>query len=301
MNAVKRSFRIEHLIMILLALVTAVMLFLFISNNARIKELLAEKEVQRTAFQKELDSLLADHERVKEEFGNLTVALHAKDSIIQANAVEIRKLLDTQWEYVKVQRKLAQLRRISQGYLRQMDSLYTVNRELMEENVHIRASFERERRIVQDLQKDKATLTDKVELASVLQAININTTGLITRGGAEREGKTDRTRRLDKIRVCFQLANNPVAPPGKRDLYIRIARPDEAILQAGYGDEFAFIHNGEVLQYSMKETIEYNNKPVSVCANWIYRDRNEPLQAGVYSVTIFCDDNIIGQAYFELR
>lgn len=287
--------------MIVLALITAVMLFLFFSNNARIRELLAEKENQRMAFQNELDSVLIEHERVKQEFGSLTVVLHEKDSIIQSNAIEIRKLLDTQWEYVKVQRKLAQLRRISQGYLKQMDSLYTVNRELTEENVHIRASFERERRIVQDLQKDKEVLTDKVELASVLQAINISSTGLIARGGPEREGKTDRTRRLDKIRICFELANNPVALPGKRDIYVRIARPDEAILQAGYGEEFSFIYLGDRLQYSMKETVEYNNQAVSVCSEWIYRDRSVPLPAGLYNITIFSDENIIGQAYFELR
>lgn len=282
------------------ALLSIILAVFLIMNSGKLRTLEAEKESQRQAFQYELDSLLIEHENVKQEYASLTSVLRDKDSIIQANAQEIRRLLDTQWEYVKVQRRLEQLRNISQGYLRQMDSLYTVNRELKAENVQIRASYERERQLTQELKKDKENLIEKVEEAAILRAFNITATPFNVRG-ATRQTETDRARRVDMIRICFSLAQNNIAVSGTRNVYIRIARPDNKILVAGLGDDYSFIFKGNVLQYSLTRQVDYQNDEIQVCADWINRLTQEPMQAGTYIVNIFADDHEIGQTSFILR
>jgi flagellar basal body-associated protein FliL len=290
------------LVIIAILAIAAIILAIFLMlNSGKLKTLEAEKDAQRLAFQYELDSLLIEHENVKQEYGNLATTLNEKDSIIQANAQEIKRLLNTQWEYVQVQRKLELLRGISQGYLRQMDSLYTVNRELVAENVQIRANFERERMLTRELQKDKETLSEKVEEAAVLRAFNISATPINIRGLSGRESETDRARRVDLIRVCYSLAENSLAPAGQRNIYVRIARPDNLILIAGLGDDYSFMYQGNVMQYSQTRTVDYQNEELQICADWINRNTQESLMTGTYIVSIFADDHEIGQTSVNLR
>ena len=164
------------IIIVVLIAALALLAWLYLSTRTRLGNMIKEKESQRTELQHELDSLINDHNNIKLEYGSLSDSLAAKDSVIQANAVEIRKLLDTQYEFFKVKKKLDKLRSISQGYLKQMDSLYTVNRELREENEQIRSSYQKEQQKSTSLQKDKEALTEKVSMAAVLKAYKI--TGL---------------------------------------------------------------------------------------------------------------------------
>jgi hypothetical protein len=291
----------QLIIILIFALLAAVLAILLIINTGKLQTLKSEKDAQRLAFQYELDSLLIEHENVKNEYGNLAKVMSGKDSIIQANAVEIRRLLDTQWEYMKVQRKLEQLRSISQGYLRQMDSLYTVNRELKAENIQIRANYERERLITRELQKDKETLVEKVEEASVLRAFNISASPVNVRGLSGRESETDRAKRVDYIKVCYSLAENTITPAGARNVYIRIARPDNLILVAGLGDDYSFLYRGNVMQYSIMRNVDYQNEEVNICGNWINRNTQEAMMTGKYVVSLFADDHEIGQTSFILR
>jgi len=299
-NSQKTS-KLPLIIIAILALLAIILAVFLITNTGKLRELEQEKEAQRLIFQYELDSLLIEHENIKREYGDLAVTLNEKDSIIQANAREIKRLLDTQWEYVRVRRQLERLREISQGYLRQMDSLYTVNRELVAENVRIRASYERERALSRELQQDREVLIEKVEEAAVLRAFNILATPINIRGISGRETETDRARRTDRIRICYALAENSIATAGTRNVYVRIARPDNKILVAGLGDEYAFIFRGNVLQYSLIRQVDYQNEEIKICADWIYRETQEPLMAGTYYVNIFADDHEIGQTSFVLR
>ena len=65
------------------------------SIKGDLKTLEAEKELQRIDFQAEVDSLMKVHNELKESYGELSQELAEKDSIIQADAVEIKKLLDS--------------------------------------------------------------------------------------------------------------------------------------------------------------------------------------------------------------
>lgn len=286
------------LIVVLLAAL-ALLAWLYLSTRARLGNMIEEKEGQRIELQHELDSLISEHNNIKLEYGSLSDSLSSKDSIIQANALEIRKLLDTQYEFYKVKKKLDKLRTISQGYLKQMDSLYTVNRELKQENEQIRSSYQKEQQKSSSLLKDKEALTEKVSNAAVIKAYKI--TGVAVRGNGDKERETDKAKRTEKVKVCFTLSENPLLSAGRKDVYVRIAQPDKTILARGKGDEYSFNYKGEILQYSAKETVNYQNKAIDLCLYWINRSTKDNLPAGVYVVTVYADDFEIGQTTFELR
>ncbi|HNS16213.1 MAG TPA: hypothetical protein PKH94_04590 [Bacteroidales bacterium] len=285
---------------LLLAILAGVYISKYVRTNKEVRTLTTEREAMRANLQGELDSLLIEHEKIKQEYGELSDVLMVKDSVIQSNALEIKQLLDTQWEYNKIKKKLDNLREVSQSYLKQIDSLFTVNKALKEENLAIRQNYEEEQRKTESLVKDKEVLTQRITEAAVLNAYNISASGIRFKS-AEEEKVTDKARRVDKIKICFTLAANQLISPGQKDIYIRIARPDNMILSKGKGEEFTFSYLGALLQYSIHQTVDYNTEATESCTYWIHRDSYEPLTEGQYVVSIYTGDTEIGQTSFVLQ
>jgi myosin heavy subunit len=284
-----------------LGIVIIVLIIILLQTRTSLKDLVAEKEQQKAELQQELDSLLVEHDKVKTVYGQLADSLVVKDSLIQANAVEIRRLLDTEWEYYKVKKKLAQLQVVAQGYVMQMDSLYRVNAALSEENVAIKKDLKDLKKEKDQIESERKVLSGKVEVASVLKAINMEAVGLRMRSGGEKEVATDKVQRVDQLRVCFTIGENALASAGKKDVYLRIARPDQEILVKSRLDEDSFEFQGERLQYTMMESVEYENRAVDVCVYWKKEYSSQEMKPGLYHVDIFCENAIIGHTTFTLR
>jgi len=288
-------------IIVVLAILLVGLIIVLVQTRSNLKGLIEEKEQQKTELRQELDSLLVEHNKVKTDYGQLADSLMVKDSMIQANALEIRRLLDTEWEYYKVKKKLAQLQVIAQGYVMQMDSLYRVNATLTEENVAIKQDLKELKKEKAEIEKDRKVLSGKVEIAAVLKAVNMEALGIRTRSGGEKEVTTDKLQRLDQVRICFTIDKNEIAAPGKKDVYIRIAKPNQEILTKGMSDEFSFEFQGERLQYSLMQSFNYENRSVDLCVYWKKDSSGQEMTAGLYHVDIFCENSIIGHTTFTLR
>lgn len=288
-------------VIVILAL-AVIGLFIWQNNTRSTKnKLLEEKEATRLSLQMELDSLIQEHSKVKQEYGDLTETLVSKDSMIQANADEIKKLLNTQWEYNKIKKKLAQLQDVAQGYVRQIDSLYQVNAVLKEENIAIKQELTTTKQDMEVISKEKEELSQKVDIASILQAYNVEATGIRLKSGGEKEVVTDKVQRVEQIKVCFTIAPNEIAHQGEKTLYIRIARPDKEILTPGSGNEYTFEYQGSQIQYSILQLINYENISMSLCVYWKKGSSVQEIPAGLYYVDIFCEGQVIGQTTFTLR
>lgn len=271
-----------------------------ISLKGDLNSLESEKEQQRADFQAEVDSLLKVHNELKANYGELSTQLAEKDSIIQADAVEIKKLLDSQWDYNRIKKKVTELQAISQNYVHQLDSLYVVNQELVAENERIREEVQEERKQNRNLQRQKEELTNKVNLATVLRIYNLTADAVRFKGGSH-ETETDKAGRTERIRVMFTIGQNDLVDAGPKTFYLRIADPTKQIITKGMGDEYAFTYQGELLQYTEKVTVNYENKEKDVRAYYI-KPSGKNMQPGYYFVDIYDDnDNLIGQTSFDLR
>ena len=282
----------------------AIALVFFIVRNSSLrtdKEALeAEKEMQRLDFQAEVDSLMKVHNDLKESYGELSQELAEKDSIIQADAVEIKKLLDSQWDYNRIKKKMTQLQEISQRYVRQMDSLYTVNRELVAENERIREEYQNERRQNTNLTRQKEELTNKVNQAATMRISNY-TAQAVRFKGSGKESVTDRASRAERIRIDFTVAANELIKPGTKLFYVRIADPKRAIISKGSGDEYSFKANGETLQFTEKVRVNYDGKETAVRAYYTKPDAYE-LMPGTYFIDVYEEGGkVIGQTTVDLK
>ena len=283
-----------------LAIALAVLLVRNSSLKTEKESLEAEKEMQRLDFQAEVDSLMKVHNELKDNYSELSQQLVEKDSIIQADAVEIKKLLDSQWDYYQIKKKLTALQQISQHYVRQMDSLYTVNRELVAENERIREEFQNERRQNTNLTRQKEELTNKVNQAATLKLFNYSAQAVRFKGNGG-ETATDRASRAERIRIDFTVAANDIVQPGTKLFYVRIANPNRAIISKGTGDEYSFKSNGETLQFTEKVRVNYDGKETAVRAYYVKPDAYE-MMPGTYFIDVYEEGGkLIGQTAIDLK
>ncbi|HSG68215.1 MAG TPA: hypothetical protein VK994_05865, partial [Bacteroidales bacterium] len=185
------------------------------------------------------------------------------------------------------------------GYVRQMDSLYRVNAELTEENAEIRENLRAVNKEKDMISKDREMLNEKVGLASILQTYNLRAVAVRDRGSRERD--TDKANRTDKIKVCFTIGENKIVQPGTKEVYIRIAQPDQLILTQDRSDDYTFMYKGEKIQYSIKKLIDYQNASLDLCLYWEKTSPEKEMLEGTYHVEIFYENEVIGDTQFVLR
>ncbi len=275
----------------------AVLSFFLITSRRTLQDVRQEREITaelNLGLQMELDSVLFEYNQARQEY-DMTIV--EKDSIIQASAKEIQQLIARQADYNRIRRQLNALREVTQTYVHEIDSLHTVARELRAENVQIKENLRQVQQRTTELVQDKQLLEGKVEKAAVLRAYQMQADAIRLRT-RDREEETDRARRAEQLRLCFTLAENPIAPPGIYNLYMRIAGPDESILRLSDDDIYSFVFQQDTLQYSVKGTIDYRNREISACLYW---ERTGEFEPGVYSISLFTDDARLGETSVTLR
>jgi len=296
-NSGKKSNKALYIsIIIFLLLVIIVLVWQLMVTRSKVDYIFIEKtEVEKKNFDMklELDSIVKGYTQVKNQYDSVIVE---KDSIIQADAKEIQKLIDSQADYRKIRKQLDHLRNITQSYVLQIDSLYKANVVLKDENVRIQGNYEKAKEETKVLTKDKEELKTKVDIASTLKAYQAFAQAIRLKG--EKEELTDKARRAQKIKICFTISENLIVTAGPKFVYARIAGPDNAILVQGKGDEYSFDNKGATLQYSIKKQINYRNKAETVCLYW---DKSADFVPGTYNISLFIDNYEIGQTALELK
>ena len=257
-------------------------------------------ETKNMELQNELDALMAEHNRIKEQYGELSEQLSEKDSVIMANAAEIEKLINSQADYNKIKKQLARLQNISQEYVQEMDKLYQENQALKEENQQVRATLEQEREVTRNIQKSNEDLSQKISNAATFKAYNLKSGGYLVRNKGTEE-QTDKASKVKRIKTTLMLGENSLIEPGPVNIYCRIAIPETGkVLTMGTGDTYSFVHNGQRLQYSCKTVVNYNNKAQNVDLNWDLMSDDKAIK-GQYSVQLYTDDQFLGECYFTLK
>lgn len=289
------------LIIVVMAAIIAILLWLLFTSKQLVTEANDQKEEIRLVLTGELDSLLVEHHEVQTEYGELTDQMSVKDSIINANALEIKKLISKNADYNRIKKKLAYLRSITQSYVDQIDSLFTVNASLKEEVTTYKTNYTSEKAKSTTLAEEKEHLTEIINTAaSVIQAYNVQGLTYHLKGKNMKEVETVKARRVDRVKICFSLGANLVAKPGPKTIYVRISRPDKLIIAKGRGDEYSFEANGAKLQYSLKKEIDYQNKTMDVCTQWDKRTKSAAM-TGTYEITVWLDGVQIGASSFTLE
>lgn len=273
--------------------------FGFFAKPVTNKEYIKVEET-KNELQSELDSLLAEHEKIKAQYGDLSDQLSAKDSLIMANAAQIEELINSQADYRKIKKQLARLQNISQEYVKEMDKLYQENQALRDENTQVKADLETERQDKANIQKSNDDLNAKISNAAVYKAYSIRSGGYAVKKKGVEEA-TEKASAVKRIKTSLILGENSLIEPGPVNVYCRIALPGTGkVLTMGNGDNYSFVHDGQRLQYSSKQVVNYNNKSQTVTLSWDLPSDDKAIK-GKYVVQVFTDDQYLGESSFTLK
>lgn len=207
----------------------------------------------------------------------------------------IRKLLSINASNVQLIRQyraeIGTMRNIMQSYIVQIDSLNTRNKLLVAENEEIRGQISKVTQTNIELEKTKEDLSAKVVKGSVIQAKDVVVTGINTK-----RREVDRIDRLDKLRVCFTLRENPIAEAGRKTVFLRVLRPDGLVITDS--PENIFQVDEENIIFTAKRDVDYENQDIELC---IFVDNTGDFTAGVSSVELYLEGVLIGSSTFSLR
>lgn len=282
------------LAVIILILVIAGAAYYIFHQQQQMEEMTQSFDLEKEMMADDLNELSLQYEGYKFSVSNdsLVALLTTEKAKVQRLMEELRTVKSTNAkEIARLKKELATLRKIMRNYVIQIDSLNRANEQLKVEKNEAVKKYRQASTTAASLKREKEKLTERVTLASKLDATSISVTPVNSRGKLAK-----RIKKMEQFVINFKIAKNVTAPVGEKVVYVRIMKPDDDILVKSRGDVFTF--EGKDINYSIKKMIEYEGEEVPVTMYW---NIEEFLSPGTYRVDIFADGNLIGQRSFTLE
>ncbi len=279
-------------LIIIFAIIAAVGWYMFYQESQIKKQTITQLSNvtdEKEQVTSELNELLVQYDDISTSNDSLNSQLSQEKERIVKLIDEIKKTKSaSRWQINKYKKELGTLRQIMRGYIHQIDSLNTMNVALKQENSTVKNQYVEVQNKNQDLENQNSELNSKIDIATTLRAMNIDSYGINAKGKPKTKAK-----KVEKIKTCFTLAQNKVTEPGPKDIYILITGPSGKI----FGTDKTMI-NGVESVYSAFRTIEYANKDLDICVFWT---KDKILAKGNYKVELFESGKSIGSTSFFLK
>jgi len=176
------------------------------------------------------------------------------------------------------------------NYLRQIDSLNTINKKVIGENVSLRKEISTAN-LRADVAEERASeLQNKVAQGSVLRARDIAMIALNAN-----DKMITRVKNAATLRIDFTVAANELAQTGNRTIYLCITSPDGYLLSTDAMPTFDF--HGSRKGYSASREIDYQNEDVDVSIFY----KGSGFIPGTYKIELYTGGNLIGSTEIAMR
>lgn len=250
-----------------------------------------EIEGELATLQNQYNGIVIENDTLNTKFREQQLRIKGlKDSVSQMEAS------------VQLLRKYKKLVRQMQSEKRELfllaDSLDRMNQVLVVQRDLAEQKLQEQTIMTEKLADQNLKLAKEVEKGAVVDVYNLRSEGVKV-SSSGRVSETTRARRTDRIRVCMTLGKNKLAKVGEKNLYIRIATPNDKLLGVAVPGEKSFSVEGEKLDYSAKTVVYYEQENLDVC---IYAEGTEDeLVPGVYLIAVYEDGFFIGETEMKLK
>lgn len=261
---------------------------------------LKDQENAKIQLQEQLDLLSEEFENTRKDLSIRDSILSKRDAEIFEKQKEIQNILNkkdvSESELKKAKRlinslnsEIARFKDEIQILKAKNDSLVVVNTTLATEKESVSQELATE--------KEKAVEKDN-NVRSTFSISNYKLIGLKVKSSGK-EVETDKARRIDKLRVSFDIDPNQYAESGQKEIYIAIFKPD------GQLGHFEGANSGEIdtwslgkVQYSDKVSFHYTKgTKQTITFDW----QNYEFPKGTYRIDLYQNGFKIGQKTLDLR
>jgi predicted nucleic acid-binding Zn-ribbon protein len=282
---------------VIIAVLVIIIIYLFIDRSKR------TSENQQMAVQ--IDSVTLDRNNIKTEYD---AALARLDDLVSKNSALNSEINDKNGEIAKMKEELKtimnkknatasdlarakklidELNAKTKTYEERIAELESENQNLTNANTSL--TKERDSTVTENV-----GLQQKVRLGAVLHASNIRMVPIDLRRGGKKEKETEKARRVDLLRIYFDIDENRIAESGNKELFLRITGPDGKLLSnAAYGSGITTTADGASLNYTLQKQVSLQqNQPVKdVTIDW---HQDADYQKGAYAIEIYNDGYKVG-------
>lgn len=279
-------------------------------DKSKVKETIQQKDTMYASVSSEKDNLKTQLDEATMRYDELKTENVKKDSTITAKDREIadkkariqsilKKADATKEELAEAKSLIASLNNDIASYKEQVEVLKGENLTLTKEKEQVT----QERNLVQK-NYDSArnvikTREDVIDVGSTLHASGFNITGIEEKkNGKEKE--TTKAKKVDKLRISFNLDENRIAQSGQKDLYVCITGPDgNAIAVEALGSgTFTTREEGQKI-FTQKVQISYTQgQKQTVSFDW---KQNTNFVVGNYKIEVYHNGFKIGEGVAVLK
>ncbi len=282
-------------------------------DKSRAKEIIQYKETvitntssQRDQLQKELEDATRLYDMIKTSSSNM---MHRKDSTISRKDREIadkknkiQQLLSkvgaTEEELNQVKKLITSLNGDITGYRMQIETLQGEKIVLTQEKNEV---ILQRNKIQKDFDSAQNMIVQKeqvIDVASTLHASNFNILGINERDGKEKE--TTIAKRVDKLRISFDIDENRVSLSGLKNIYISITAPNgKPLAEIAYGSGKFVTRNGEEKYYTQRIDLNYTQgQRQKVSLDW---KQISDFEIGDYKIEVYNNGFKIGEGIRSLK
>ncbi|MCX6224085.1 MAG: hypothetical protein NTV01_04960 [Bacteroidia bacterium] len=288
----KKRTLLNVLLIVFFLILAGVISYLIIELSGERKdaaEMKATLELQKENLTRELNELNLSFNKLRGDNEVMNQRLDLEKQKIQellaikaSNATKIRIY----------EKEVTSLRGVLKSYIIQVDSLNDANLRLRAENKDVKDRFNQAKNTNKQLEEVNKNLQGKVEMAAVLKALSIVAEPIDNNGNIQKK-----IRKVQKIRVCFNLGENAVAKKGPRKIYMQIANPSQRIMVKSGTETFTL--NDAQVPYSAMREVEYEGSSLEICI--FYETKSEEVISGTYYIDLYLDGAQIGTTSFSLK
>lgn len=252
-----------------------------------------------------LDAKIVEVERLGGDVAELTKVKEQletdKANLARGTKVESRKYLAKIKEYetflAQKDTEIAQLREENTMLASNNDSLNVQVGSLRTERETLVQRQTQLSDSVMTFTAQNRDLSEKVNRAAALKAQNFKVLA-VTSKGKTRDDDAYKAKRVDKLKMVFDLPENPLTRQETKDIYVRLLDPNGAIVADDATGSGEFEVDGQETKFTTHESVAYlnNNQKVEM----IYDNTNQ-LRPGKYSVELYAEGYRIGGGNFVIR
>ena len=262
-------------------------------QEKEVEELRELAKMDRQEMENQYEQFALQYDELKKGIrdDSLVVRLEEERQRTQELLEELRRVKDNDAaEIRRLKKELETVRGILRTYIIQVDSLTRENGRLTNERDEARAMLNGANTQISNLNNERARLSDKVAIASQLNATAINVIGLKSNGKSAR-----RTKDIKRFEASFLINRNVTANTGERKVYLRMMNPSGGVVNPSGN----FQYENKQLEYSAVKTIEFTGEEQRV--SMVVNTANDFITPGQYTILIFTDGQMIGTSTTTLK
>jgi myosin heavy subunit len=264
---------------------------------------LRTSDSSKNDLQRELNEAVMNLDMLKSTNAKAEELLRTKDKDIEDLKQRIQKIINdkkaTSSQLAEARRLIKQLKGNIEMYAAEIEKLKNENVTLTEEK---RAITEQRDVVRRHFDSATTVISEKekvIDIGSTLHASNLNVMGIKERNNGK-EKETTTAKRVDKLKISFEIDENRIAQSGVKEIFVNIIAPDgSAIVLPEAGAAKFTTRDGVEKMATKKVEIDYKQGERKQVQIELAKAQN--FVPGDYKIEIYNNGFKIGEAVRSLK